>query len=116
VCSSDLTNAGLLAATRAGENRVTVDMGPVRLDWRDIPLAREMNTLHLGVGAGTLQDAVGVNVGNPHAVFFVDDASTAPLIEYGAALEHDPLFPERASKITVSPMSVAASQSGCLHK
>jgi len=91
------TNAGLLAATRAGENRVTVDMGPVRLDWRDIPLAREMNTLHLGVGAGTLQDAVGVNVGNPHAVFFVDDASTAPLIEYGAALEHDPLFPERAN-------------------
>lgn len=92
-----MTNAGLLAATRAEGQRVTVDMGPVRLDWREIPLARAMDTLHLEAQAGVLRDGVGVNVGNPHAVFFVDDAEGVPLPELGPTLEHDALFPERAN-------------------
>ena len=91
------TNAGLLTASRAGLGRVTVDMGPVHLDWREIPLAREMDTLHLDVGSGVLRDGVGVNVGNPHAVFFVDDAEAVPLSALGPVLEHDALFPERAN-------------------
>ena len=77
--------------------RCAVDMGPARLDWRDIPLARAMDTLHVAVGAGPLGDAVAVNMGNPHAVFFVDDARAAPLAELGPSLETDPLFPERAN-------------------
>ena len=91
------TDAGRLAAQKAGGGQVRVDMGPARLDWRDIPLAREADTLHVAVGAGPLRDAVAVNMGNPHAVFFVDDAEAVPLETLGPGLETDPLFPERAN-------------------
>ena len=91
------TDAGPLAACESGDGRVRVDMGPARLDWRAIPLARAMDTLHVAVGAGPLADAVAVNMGNPHAVFFVDDAEAVALDELGPRLETDPLFPERAN-------------------
>ncbi|MGH6933490.1 MAG: diaminopimelate epimerase [Dongiaceae bacterium] len=91
------TVAGLLAASEAGQGRVAVDMGPARTEWREIPLARAMDTLHLDLRAGSLSDPVAVNVGNPHAVFFVPDAETVDLAALGPQLEHDPLFPERAN-------------------
>ena len=91
------TDAGRLTAQEAGGGEVRVDMGPARLDWREIPLARATDTLHVAVGAGPLSDAVAVNMGNPHAVFFVDDAEAVPLAELGSGLETDPLFPERAN-------------------
>jgi diaminopimelate epimerase len=76
---------------------IAVDMGEIRADWQDIPLAREMDTLHLELACGPLSDPVAVNIGNPHAVFFVEDAAAVDLGTLGAKLEHDPLFPERAN-------------------
>ncbi|MDE0052150.1 MAG: diaminopimelate epimerase [Rhodospirillales bacterium] len=91
------TGAGRLTAQEAGGGQVRVDMGPARLGWREIPLARAMDTLHVALGAGPLGDAVAVNMGNPHAVFFVDDADAVPLARLGPDLETDPLFPEHAN-------------------
>jgi diaminopimelate epimerase len=91
------TDAGLLAAAAAGDHRVSVDMGPARLGWRDIPLARECDTLHVPLELGPLRDPVGTSMGNPHATFFVADAETVDLATLGPRLEHDPLFPERAN-------------------
>ena len=91
------TAAGLLGAEAAGPGRVTVDMGAARLDWRDIPLARAQDTLHLALEREGLRDPVAVNMGNPHAVFFVDDAAAVDLARLGPDLERDPLFPERAN-------------------
>jgi diaminopimelate epimerase len=91
------TRAGLLSASAAGEMRVAVDMGPARLDWQQIPLARAMDTLHLPLEAEELTDPVGVGMGNPHAVFFVPDAEAVALSHLGPKLEHDPLFPERTN-------------------
>lgn len=96
------TAAGVLEASRDGSGMVTVDQGPARTDWRDIPLAREMDTLHMDMSAGgravtALDDAVGVNVGNPHAVFFVDEVESVDLTSVGPGLEHHVLFPERAN-------------------
>ena len=42
-------------------------------------------------------DPVGVNVGNPHAVFFVPDVAAIDLPVWGPQLEHHPLFPARAN-------------------
>ena len=91
------TTAGVLTCTAASGGDVSVDMGPVLLDWREIPVASECDTLHMPIKRGGLADAVGVNVGNPHAVFFVDDCEAVPLSEIGPALETDPFFPERAN-------------------
>jgi len=91
------TLAGILSCRRAGEKRVTVEMGRVRTGWQEIPVSHEMDTLHLGIGIGPLQDPVGMNIGNPHAVFFVDDLSAIDLTLYGPKLQKDPLFPEEAN-------------------
>ena len=91
------TKAGVLPAVRAEDGGIAVDMGPAGLDWRDIPLSEERDTLNLGLAAGPLKDPVAVNVGNPHAVFFVDDAAAVPLHDLGPGLENDPLFPQRAN-------------------
>jgi diaminopimelate epimerase len=89
------TTGGRIAATAAGDGRVTVDMGPAHTGWREIPLAREMDTLHLDYAQGPLKDPAAVNVGNPHVVFFVEEAAAIDLERLGALIEHDPLFPER---------------------
>ena len=91
------TVAGLLAATIDAGGVATVDMGEPRFGWRDIPLAREMETLHVELRRGPLADAVCTNIGNPHATFFVADADAIDLATLGPALEHDELFPERAN-------------------
>ncbi len=67
------TLGGPIVATRADHGLISIDMGPARDAWQDIPLAQATDTLHLKIGEGPLQDPVAVNVGNPHAVFFVPD-------------------------------------------
>ncbi len=96
------TIAGLLEAERTGSAPdgtpvIGVDMGPARLDWREIPLATACDTLHLPLALGPLSDPVGCSMGNPHATFFVTGVETLPIAELGPTLEHDPLFPERAN-------------------
>ncbi len=91
------TRAGLLDATRATGGRVTVDMGPARLDWRDIPLKEPADTNNVPLELGPLRNPVAVSMGNPHAVFFVDDVARIDLASLGPVLEHHPIFPERAN-------------------
>ena len=91
------TVVGLLAANGLADGRVTVDMGQVRLDWRDIPLGQAVDTNHIPLSLGGLSDAVGVNVGNPHAVFFVDYVESIDIEKFGPVLEHHEMFPERAN-------------------
>ncbi|MCW5725558.1 MAG: diaminopimelate epimerase [Maricaulaceae bacterium] len=93
--------AGPLAAERTGALRARVDLGPARTGWRDIPLARAMDTVALDYAveaAGVRLSAPGAaSMGNPHAVFFVDDVEALPVREIGPVVEHDPLFPERVN-------------------
>ena len=93
------TGAGLLHAWRSADGSATyaVDMGPARDRWQDIPLAEACDTDHLPLSLGTLSDPVAVNLGNPHAVFFVDDLASIPIETLGPELEHHAIFPERAN-------------------
>jgi diaminopimelate epimerase len=99
------TLAGNLRTWRADGGLVSVDMGPVSTDWRSIPLAREMETLHVDLTQGPLSDPACVNVGNPHASFFVDDVDAVDLAVYGSLVENDPLFPERTNVQVVQVLS-----------
>lgn len=83
------TARGVLLAERRGD-QVWVNMGAPLLDWRDVPVARAVDLLHLPLPG----DPVAVGMGNPHCVFFPMDAEFAPVAEHGAQVEHDPLFPE----------------------
>ncbi|TNE62377.1 MAG: diaminopimelate epimerase [Alphaproteobacteria bacterium] len=95
------TEAGLLSAVRDGED-ISVNMGPARTGWQDIPLAEEMDTLHVDFALADLADPVCVNMGNPHAVFFVPEAEKIDLAVMGPEIEHDRLFPERVNASVAS--------------
>ena len=73
------------------------DMGPARLGWQEVPLARAMDTLHLPLARDGVADPAACSMGNPHATFFVPDLDAVPVAVLGPGLEHDPLFPERAN-------------------
>jgi len=98
------TRAGLLYASDAGEPElVTVDMGLPRLKWDEIPLAEpfaDTRAIELQVGpidAPILHSPSVVSMGNPHAIFWVDDVEAYDLEKIGPMLEHHPIFPERAN-------------------
>jgi diaminopimelate epimerase len=91
------TVAGLLEAEALPDNRIGVDMGPARSGWREIPLARAVDTDRVDLALGPLSEPACTNIGNPHATFFVDDVEAVELAALGPVLEHHPLFPERAN-------------------
>jgi diaminopimelate epimerase len=87
------TVSGLLHCCRAAASSVTVDMGAPGLSWDAIPLSKTCDTLHLPLPG----DPVGVSMGNPHCIFFVDDAEEADVPGIGSRVEKDPLFPGRTN-------------------
>ncbi len=96
------TNAGLLSA-EVTDDLVTVDMGKPRFDWDQIPLAEEFadtTGIELQIGpidAPILHTPSAVNVGNPHAIFWVSDVEAYDLGRFGPLLENHPIFPDRAN-------------------
>ncbi len=90
-----INTAGGVIETHPSESGVTVDMGKPRFDWDTIPLAYAMDTMSLPLGWASLEQPVAVNVGNPHAVFFVDNPDTVALEVLGPEIENDEVFPER---------------------
>lgn len=91
------TGAGIRTGMRAANGDVQANMGAPKFGWNEIPLSESRNTMHLGLEAGLLMDPSAVNMGNPHAIFFVRDVNHVKMGEWGPKLEHNPLFPERAN-------------------
>ena len=98
------TKAGLLNCRKAeAPGLVTVDMGKPRFAWNEIPLAEEFRDtrgieLQIGpIDKPILHTPSVVNMGNPHAIFWVDDVNAYDLAQIGPLLENHPIFPERAN-------------------
>ncbi|NOC84558.1 diaminopimelate epimerase [Ruegeria sp. HKCCD6428] len=87
------TERGTLHARDAGDGLTSVNMGHPQLNWREVPLAEEMDTLELPI-EGT---PTATGMGNPHCTFFVENAAAIPLAEFGARYEYHPLYPERTN-------------------
>jgi diaminopimelate epimerase len=104
---ANIETIGGILHTVPGEAQATVTLPPPTFDWEFIPLAMPMDTFDMPVGWGELERPMAVNVGNPHVVFFVDDADLIDLETIGPVIEHDPLFPER---VNVNVASVIAQQ------
>lgn len=97
------TRGGVIEAQAAPGGLITIDMGVPRFGWRDIPLAEEIRdtrAIELQIGpidAPVLHSPSAVNVGNPHAIFWVDAPERFDLEKIGPLLENHPMFPERAN-------------------
>ena len=92
---STIETAGGLLEARSNGASARIDMGAPRFGWDEIPLAWPMDTREMPVGWDGLERPFAVNVGNPHVVFFVEDAGAIDLARLGPQIETDPLFPER---------------------
>lgn len=103
------TLRGRLTCARAPGGLFTADMGAPRLGWDEIPLARPIgdtipagDTVCVALSPGLpeapdLPPFCAVNMGNPHAVFFIENGERFDLNQLGSALENHPMFPERAN-------------------
>ncbi len=97
------TSSGVLRAEVDSIERITIDMGMPRFSWDEIPLAEPFHdTTGIELQIGPIDDPVlhspsVVNVGNPHAIFWVDDVAAYDLARFGPLLENHPIFPERAN-------------------
>lgn len=104
------TAGGLLDAKVEDIDRISVDMGRPRFRWEEIPLAEEFaDTTRIELQAGPIDNPVlhspsVVNVGNPHAIFWVRDAKAIDLERIGPILENHPIFPE-AANISVAELT-----------
>ena len=98
------TAAGLLNCWQGpAPDLYTVDMGAPKFGWREIPLAEEFrDTRYIELQIGPIDQPIlhspsAVNMGNPHAIFWVDDVDAYDLGRFGPLLENHPIFPERAN-------------------
>jgi len=97
------TTAGILNCWKGADGLFTVDMGQPRFKWNEIPLAeefRDTRAIELQIGPidkPVLHSPSVVSMGNPHAIFWVDDVDAHDLARFGPLLENHPLFPERAN-------------------
>jgi diaminopimelate epimerase len=97
------TKGGLLTATKAGDQLITIDQGAPKFGWKDIPLSEQFaDTRHIELQVGPIDNPhihspSVVNVGNPHCIFWVKDLAIVDLAKVGPMLEHHPLFPARAN-------------------
>lgn len=105
------TVGGILTATVRPDGLIAVDMGAPRFGWADIPLAeefRDTRAVELQIGpidAPVLHSPSVASMGNPHAIFWVDeDVWSYALDRFGPLLENHPLFPERAN-ITIAQVT-----------
>jgi len=78
-------------------------MGKPRFAWNEIPLAEEFadtRCIELQIGPidkPILHSPPALSMGNPHAIFWVDDVMAYDLARIGPLLENHPIFPERAN-------------------
>ena len=91
------TRAGVLECQREGDMLISCMMGKISMDWQKIPLSRQQDTLHLDIEVEELSDPVGLNIGNPHAVFFVDDLDSIDLQRLAPSVQENKLFPEEVN-------------------
>ena len=98
------TSPGILNAKRLDNGLITVDMGEPKFAWQDIPLAEEFrDTRMIELQIGPIDDPVlhspsVANMGNPHAIFWVQsDVESYGLERFGPLLENHPIFPEKAN-------------------
>ena len=91
------TVAGKLYCHRIGDKDVSVNMGTVKTNWDDIPLIKSADTLQVKLEDAPFTECCCVNIGNPHAVFFCNDADAVDLSTIGPILEKNKMFPKGAN-------------------
>jgi diaminopimelate epimerase len=95
--AAQIETLGGILNVAPGAGGIAVELGRPRFEWDAIPLAYPLDTHAMPVAWEELVEPIAVNVGNPHAIFFVPDCDAVDLARLGPAIENDPLFPQRVN-------------------
>ena len=95
--AKSIETGGGLVCSRASNGTVEVTLGEPRFEWDKVPLSYAMETNPVPMEWGDLENGIALSVGNPHIVFFVDNADAFDLDEMGPRIEHDPIFHDRVN-------------------
>ena len=90
-----LSDAGILYAEKKDGINISVNLGKLSTNWKDIPMLEEMNTLDVPIKIKNCSNGVAVNIGNPHIVFFGKDIDNINLHEIGPEIENHKFFPKK---------------------
>ena len=91
-----LSDAGTLVAKKIDAN-ISVNMGKITTHWKKIPLSEEMDTLNIPIQIDGFDKGVGVNIGNPHIVFFGNSIESIDLNQVGPEIENHKFFPNKTN-------------------
>ena len=86
---------GILNAEKITNDTISVNLGRISSNWKDIPIARKVDTLNVPIQIKNFISGVAVNIGNPHIVFFDKNISLLDLNSVGPQIENHELFPEK---------------------
>jgi len=87
-----LDDAGKVATVRSNMGVPRFERGEIPMEGPAGKVIREPIEVN-----GTTMEVTCANVGNPHAVFFVDDATAVDLAHWGPLVENHPKFPKRTN-------------------
>ena len=91
-----LSDAGILIAKKIGAE-ISVNMGKVTTLWEKIPLSEEMDSFNIPIQIDGFDKGVGVNIGNPHVVFFGKSIETIDINKVGPKIENHKFFPNKTN-------------------
>jgi len=106
--AAQIETLGGILNVAPGTGGISVELGRPRFEWDAIPLAYPLDTHAMPVAWEELVEPIAVNVGNPHAIFFVPDCDAVDLARLGPAIENDPLFPQRVNVNVATVVSRSA--------
>ena len=92
-----LSLAGILIAEKTNNNLISVNLGKISHYWKDIPMANKLDTLNIPIKLENFSSGVGINIGNPHVVFFGEDIDEFDLEKFGPQIENNSLFPKKTN-------------------
>ena len=84
------------------DGQVETIIGVPKTDWKEIPLSENLDTKNLGLSIKDnnnqeIVGGIGINVGNPHTIFFVNEIENFSIEKIGPEIENHKLFPERCN-------------------
>lgn len=93
------TGAGPLYCKKISNNIISINMGVPKFKWNEIPLDKECDNSKIifKINEMIISNPTFVNVGNPHAVFFVDDLNKFNIDDFGPVVENYKIFPEKCN-------------------
>ena len=97
-----VVSSSVLKSKIFSDNLVETIIGIPKFNWDEIPIVKSVDTKNLGLeikdkNNNVINGGIGINVGNPHVIFFVNNINDFEIEKIGPEIENHELFPEKCN-------------------